>query len=129
MQTNIDFPSQTLPAQGLATADRSWVQADQWVQEDRAQTMLILRACAVWAVAVLGAVLLTLIMTAIAHAAPLGQAMSHTMSPADGWLAKGFVAMAVLAAAGLTTYMVRDMAQRVPNRRRTSGNTTDHRIR
>jgi hypothetical protein len=117
MQTNTPFRSHEMatqmPMSGMTSqspfsADRSWV------QEDRAQSLMILRACAIWVVAILGAVVLTLIMAGGAFAASPEQLSVSSGSMA----AKAIVSLALLAAASLTIYMLRDTAQRVPVRKR-----------
>ena len=114
MQTNTPFSAPDL-ATGMPISGSTGFSPDRsWVEEDRAQSMMILRACAIWIVAILGAVVLTLVMTAGAYALTPVQAI-----PADtGLAAKAIVGLAMVAAASLTVYMVRDTAQRVPARKR-----------
>lgn len=121
MQTNAHFsaPEMTndMPIHGPmhAVSGHARFSADRsWVQEDRAQSLMILRACATWIVAILGAVLLTVIMAGGAFAASPEQALMAD----NGLTAKMIVSLALLAAASLTIYIVRDTAQRVPARKR-----------
>ncbi|MEM8877270.1 MAG: hypothetical protein AAGD23_05300 [Pseudomonadota bacterium] len=114
MQTNTPFSAPDMTT-GISMPGRTAFSPDRsWVEEDRAQSMMILRACAIWIVAIFGAVLVTLVMTAGAYAATSTQVI-----PGDtGLAAKAIVGFAMVAAASLTIYMLRDTAQRVPARKR-----------
>ena len=111
MQTQRSLSNADLSmAQWMRSAERSWV------EEDRAQNQQILRACAVWIIAILSAVFLTVIMAADAFAAT-----TAPLAVGDGgWAAMAVVSIALVAAASLTAYMIRDTAQRVPARKRRS---------